>query len=92
NVDLAAALGGATGDGQQDRIVVNATNGDDTITVSGDAAGVEVRGLVAKVGIFKSEAATDRLEVNTLAGTDTVDSGGLVAGVIQLFVDGVLVP
>ena len=92
NVDLAATLGGATGDSQQDRIVVNATNGDDTIDVSGDAGGVAVRGLAGTIGIAHSEAANDTLEINTLAGTDTVDSAGLAAGVIQLFVDGVLVP
>ena len=37
NVDLAGALGGATGDGQADHVVVNGTNGDDTINVNGDA-------------------------------------------------------
>jgi len=92
NVDLAATLGGATGDLQPDRIVVNATDGDDTITVSGDTGGVEVSGLAATIGILHSEAANDRLEINTLAGTDSVDSGGLAAGVIQLVVDGALVP
>jgi hypothetical protein len=39
-----------------------------------------------------SEAANDRLEINTLNGNDNVNSAGLAAGVIQLFVDGVLVP
>jgi hypothetical protein len=92
NVDLAATPGGLTGDGAADRVVVNATNGDNRITVSGDAPGVTVRGLAATIGILHSEAANDRLEINTLAGTDTVDAGGLAAGVIQLFVDGVLVP
>jgi Ca2+-binding RTX toxin-like protein len=92
NVDLAATLGGVTGDGQPDRVVVNATNGDDTIDVSGDARGVKVSGLAATIGILHSEAANDRLEINTLAGTDSVDSGGLAAGVIQLVVDGALVP
>jgi Ca2+-binding RTX toxin-like protein len=91
NVDLAGTLGGATGDGQPDRVVVNATNGNDTIDVSGDAGGVKVSGLAATIGILHSEAASDRLEINTLAGTDRVDSAGLAAGAIQLFVDGVLV-
>jgi Ca2+-binding RTX toxin-like protein len=91
-VDLAGSLGGVTGDGAADRIVVNATDGDDSLTVSGDATGVRVNGLAATIGILHSEAANDRLEINTLGGTDTVDSGGLAAGVIQLFVDGVLVP
>jgi len=89
-VDLAATLGGVTGDGAADRVVVNATDGDDSITVSGDATGVRVNGLAATIGILHSEAANDRLEINTLAGTDAVDSGGLAAGVTQLFVDGVL--
>jgi Ca2+-binding RTX toxin-like protein len=92
NVDLAGTLGGATGDGQPDRVVVNATNNDDTIKVSGDATEVTAKGLAPLVAIFHPEAANDRLEINTLAGSDTVDSGGLAAGAIQLFEDGILVP
>ena len=92
NVDLAGTLGGATGDGQPDRVVVNATNNDDTIKVSGDASEVAAKGLAPAVAIFHPEAANDRLEINTLAGTDTVDSSGLAAGAIQLFLDGVLAP
>ena len=92
NVDLAGTLGGAAGDSAADRVVVNATNGNDAIVVTGNAGGVRASGLAATVGILHSEAANDRLEINTLAGTDTVDSGGLAAGVIQLFVDGALVP
>jgi Ca2+-binding RTX toxin-like protein len=92
NVDLAGTLGGGAGDGLPDRVVVNGTTGDDTITVNGNAGGVNVSGLAPTVAVLHSEAADDRLEVNTLAGNDTVDSGGLAAGVIQLFVDGALVP
>jgi Ca2+-binding RTX toxin-like protein len=92
NVDLAGSLGGATGDGEADRVVVNATNGNDTIDVSGDAGGVKVSGLAATVAIFHPEVANDRLEISTLAGTDRVDSARLAVGAIQLFVDGALVP
>jgi hypothetical protein len=92
NVDLAGTLGGATGDGQPDRVVVNATDNDDTIRVFGDATEVTAKGLAPLVGILHPEVANDRLEINTLAGNDTVDSSGLAAGAIQLFVDGVLVP
>ncbi|HEU4542248.1 MAG TPA: calcium-binding protein [Jiangellaceae bacterium] len=91
NVDLAGTPGGATGDGQADRVVINGTNGDDAIDVSGDAEVVKVSGLAA-TEILHPEVANDRLEINTLAGTDTVDSRGLAAGAIQLIVDGVLVP
>jgi hypothetical protein len=92
NVDLAGTLGGATGDGQPDRVVVNATDNDDTIRVFGDATEVTAKGLAPLVGILHPEAANDRFEINTLEGTDTVDPSGLAAGAIQLFVDGVLVP
>jgi hypothetical protein len=92
NVDLAGTLGGKAGDGQADRVVVNGTKGDDRITVKGDAGGVTVSGLSATVAITHSEAANDRLEINTPAGQDSVHSGGLAGGVIQLLVNGVLVP
>jgi Ca2+-binding RTX toxin-like protein len=92
-VNLAATtLGGATGDGQIDRVVVNATNGNDTIDVSGDAELAKVSGLAATTQILHSEVATDRLELNTLTGTDTVETAGLAAGAIQLVVDGIPVP
>jgi Ca2+-binding RTX toxin-like protein len=91
-VDLAGTLGGASGDGQADRVVVNGTNGDDTIRAFGDATEVVAKGLDPTIGILHAEVANDRLEINTLAGSDTVDSVGLAAGAIQLFVDGLLVP
>ena len=91
NIDLAGTLGGASGDGQADQVVVSATNGDDAIDVSGDASEVKVSGLATTVAIFHPEVRNDRLEINTLAGTDRVDSSGLAAGAIQLFVDGVRV-
>jgi len=89
DVDLAGTLGGAVGDGQADRVVVNGTNGNDAIDVSGDAQAVKVSGLAATTEILHSQVANDRLDVNTLAGRDTVGSNGLAAGAIQLFLDGV---
>jgi hypothetical protein len=91
NVDLAGAIGGATGDSQPDRVIVEGTNGDDSINVSGDAAGVKVGGLAATVAVLHAEVANDRLEISTRAGNDTVDSGGLSARVIQFLVNGALV-
>jgi len=91
-VDLAGTLGGATGDGQADRVVLNGTNGDDTIRVNGDATEVTAKGLLPGVSILHPEAAHDHFEINTLAGTDSVQSAGLAAGIIQLFVDGLIVP
>ena len=91
NVDLAGSLGGATGDGAADDVIVNGTDGDDRIKVKGDHGDVKVSGLVPTVNVLHSEIANDRLDIKTLAGTDTVKSAGLAAGVIQLFVNGVLV-
>ena len=88
NVDLAGSLG--SGDGAGDSVIVNGTDGDDTIKVKGDAGDVKVSGLVPTVNVLHSEIANDSLEIKTLAGTDTVNSAGL-AGAILLFVDGVLV-
>jgi Ca2+-binding RTX toxin-like protein len=90
-VDLAGALRGTAGDGQADRVVVEGTNGNDRIKVSGDAGGITAAGLAATVEVLHAEAANDRLEVNTLVGRDTVDSGGLAAGAIQLLVNGIAV-
>jgi Ca2+-binding RTX toxin-like protein len=86
NLDLAATGGG--GDGQPDRVVVNATQGNDKIDVNGDAGAVKVGGLASTIEVEHPEVANDRLEINTLGGKDTVDPGGLAAGAIQLFVNG----
>ncbi len=88
NVDLAVAFG--IDDGQPDRIVVNATDGDDTIDVTGDAEVVKTGGLAAEVVILHPDGANDRLEINTLDGLDTVHPDDLAAGAIQLVIDGVL--
>jgi Ca2+-binding RTX toxin-like protein len=89
-VNLAGTLGGASGDGAADDVVVEGTAGKDAIDIGGSsAAGVTVSGLVPTVRVLHPEFANDRLDVNTLAGNDTVDSSGLGPGVIQLFVDGV---
>jgi Ca2+-binding RTX toxin-like protein len=90
DLDLAGALGGAAGDGQTDRVVVNGTNGDDALTVAGVAGAVRVSGLAASVELLHAEAG-DQLDVETLGGNDTVASRELAAGAIQLFVDGVVV-
>jgi len=89
NVDLAGTPGGVAGDGQADRVLVNATDDNDAIDVSGDAAAVKVSGLAATTRVLHSEVANDRLEINTLAGKDTVNSAALAPGAIRLLVDGV---
>lgn len=86
NLNLSAA--GGSGDAQADTVIVNGTSGDDVAVVAGDAAGVSVLGLSARVNITGSEAANDRLTVNALAGDDVVEASGLAAGAIRLTADG----
>jgi len=73
DIDLAAALGGSTGDNAADTVTVVGTAGDDSISAvrQGDAA--EVRGLAALVRVTHAEATLDRLVIDTLAGADDVD-------------------
>ena len=89
NLDLAGTLGGSAGDSAVDDVIVNATNGDDTINIDGNGSGANVTGLATAVSVTHAEP-TDRLSVNTLAGTDHVLANG-VAGVLQVLVDGAAV-
>jgi Ca2+-binding RTX toxin-like protein len=86
NADLAGTPDGA-GDGQVDRIVVNGTNGNDTIDVSGDASAVTVSGLAALVAIQRQEP-TDKLDVSGLGGNDVISATALAAQAIALTLDG----
>jgi hypothetical protein len=85
NTDLEGAPG--AGDGQVDRIVVNGTNGNDTIDVTGDTSGVTVSGLAAVVTIQHQEPA-DKLVVSGLGGNDGISAAALAAGAIDLTLDG----
>ena len=87
-VDANLAGSGGGGDGQPDNVIVNATNGDDVVLVTGDAGGTSVLGLSAQVNMTGAEAANDRLTVNALGGDDVVEASGLQAGAIQLTADG----
>jgi hypothetical protein len=89
NIDLAAAPGGNAADGLVDNVVVNGTNGDDSINIQGNGSGADVTGLATAVSVTHADP-TDTLSVNTLAGTDNVATNG-VAGVIQVLVDGAAV-
>src|SRR4051812_34438547 len=90
-LDLAGALGGTTGDGQTDRVVVNGTAGHNASTVAGGAGKVSVTGLAPTLELLHAEA-TDQLDFENFGVGDTVASGGLAAGTIQLFLDGGLIP
>jgi RTX calcium-binding nonapeptide repeat (4 copies) len=87
NLDLAGTLGGTTGDGQTDSVVVNGTPLSDAINVAGDASGVTVSGLPTQVAIRHQEP-TDQLFVQGLGGNDAISAAGLAAGAISEFIEG----
>ncbi|HET7450926.1 MAG TPA: calcium-binding protein [Gaiellaceae bacterium] len=86
NADLAASGGGD--DGQPDTVIVDGTNGDDVVSVSGDGTGMRVAGLAALVSVSGGSAVMDRLTVEALAGDDVIDASGVVTGAMLLTLDG----
>jgi Ca2+-binding RTX toxin-like protein len=87
-LNLAGTLGGATGDGQRDEVVVNATSNGDRVKIAQSADVVAVAGPAARVEVRHAEAALDFLRVHGLGGNDTVTAEALPAGLISLVLDG----
>jgi Ca2+-binding RTX toxin-like protein len=88
DINQASTIGGTAGDVQPDLVVVNGSNGDDVILVTGGPAGASVTGLAAVVNIFGAEPGADGLFVNGIGGDDVVDASGLQAGAIGLTATG----
>jgi Ca2+-binding RTX toxin-like protein len=88
NTDLAATLGGNTGDGETDSVVVNATNGKDAVEVAGRSNTAGVTGLAATVNITNTDPTIDTLTINGLDGSDILDAAQLAANSILLTLDG----
>jgi Ca2+-binding RTX toxin-like protein len=84
--DLNGAGGGD--DLAADDVIVNATQGDDVATVTGQGTDASVSGLPAVVSVAGASATTDRLTVKGLAGDDVLDASSVVANAIQLTLDG----
>jgi Ca2+-binding RTX toxin-like protein len=72
DVDLAAGLGGSTGDGLADTVTVAGTKGDDSIAVDANGAAVDVSGLAARVRITHADPTSDTLIIDPVVGADTV--------------------
>ena len=87
NVNL-FATGNVSGDGAADTVIVNGTNGNDTIDVFGTGTSESVLGLHTAVNVVGSEAANDALVIKALGGNDGVTATTLPADVIKLTVDG----
>jgi Ca2+-binding RTX toxin-like protein len=88
NLDLATPPGSGAGDAQADTVIVNGTNGNNSIDVVGSGTSYSVVGLPALVSVTGSEGANDALVVNAIGGNDTVSAGALPAGIVKLTVDG----
>jgi Ca2+-binding RTX toxin-like protein len=84
--NLAASGGGD--DAQPDNVIVNATNGDDVVSVSGGGTSTTVSGLVARVALSGAIAGSDRVTVQAQAGDDVVDASVLGASGALLTADG----
>jgi Ca2+-binding RTX toxin-like protein len=87
DIDLAAALGGTAGDGEPDSVIVNGSNGNNSIAVTLAGTAVSVTGLSAKVTVDHADAG-DTLTVNGHGGNDAIDASKLSGGKIQLVLDG----
>src|SRR5215208_2190096 len=88
NTDLAATLGGNTGDGQIDSVDVNATNGNDAVEAADRGTSVAVSGLPATVNIKSTDPASDALTINGRDGDDILDAAQLAADSTVLTLDG----
>jgi hypothetical protein len=83
NVDLAAALGGSTSDGQADTVTVAGTKGDDSIAAIADGSAIDVSGLAAFVQITHADPDKDSLIIDPVTGTDHVVIDPAVQALIQ---------
>jgi Ca2+-binding RTX toxin-like protein len=87
NLELANPPGSGVGDGAADSVIVNGSNGADSIKVAGSASGVTISGLSATVHITGNEA-NDQLVISALGGDDVIDASGLQANAIALTLNG----
>ncbi len=75
-IDLAGSIGGTTGDGAVDTIIIDGTAGDDTIVIKNVNGVVTISGLGQDITITNFDA-KDRIVINGLAGNDVIDASGL---------------
>jgi Ca2+-binding RTX toxin-like protein len=86
-VNLEGSPGGGL-DGQTDSVFFSATEGNDTVTLSGGASGVNVSGVGTPLSVTHGDPASDLLTVSAMNGTNVVDASGLAAGGIGLVIEG----
>jgi Ca2+-binding RTX toxin-like protein len=87
DINLAGTLGGTTGDGQADTVIVNGTSGEDTVDLHGSGTAVAVVGLAATLGIFNLDAG-DELVIQGGGGDDSIKATPLPGNILKLTIDG----
>ena len=85
-IDLRGSGGGA--DGAADTVTVNATQGNDTFNITGNANGVKVFGQGSSTAVSFMDAGLDRIVLNGQAGDDVINASGLQANGPLLTVNG----
>jgi Ca2+-binding RTX toxin-like protein len=88
NVFVSLFNSAGTNDGSADTVIVNGTDTNDVIKVSGSATNIDVTGLSAVVTILGGESGLDKLIINGLGGDDTIDASAVPAGAIDLVLNG----
>jgi Ca2+-binding RTX toxin-like protein len=80
-IDLSATPGSGVSDGQPDTIVINGTNADDVINITESNGVVTVSGLATDVTIAGFDS-SDRIVINGLGGDDVINASTLPAGIL----------
>ena len=87
-VNLALAAVGGAGDAAMDSVILNGSNGNDVVSLTGAPNVLNVTGLMPSLTVTGAEAANDRLTLNALAGNDTVNASGVGVGATLLTLNG----
>jgi Ca2+-binding RTX toxin-like protein len=87
DVDLAGSLGGTTGDGANDTVVINGTERSDEISLSIENGVLVISGLATKIMIEHFDL-NDTIHINGLGGNDVIDASGVGANGPKLIIDG----
>jgi Ca2+-binding RTX toxin-like protein len=86
SIDLGTYLS-PIGDGQGDSVVIDGTNGNDTITASLVAGAISIKGLPAQLSIAHVEA-IDSISINGAGGNDSISVAALPTKAGQLILVG----
>ncbi len=87
-VDLAASLGGNSGDGLSDFVIVVGNGTGQHIQLLETAGGVKVKGVGPKVVVKHADATDDVLAVSGAGGKDHIDASDLSAGGMHIALGG----